>query len=133
VTRTLVDLASVLPERAVERALDRADALRVLDMTDVLHVLREGASRPGCSADAHRARPAPDRHDTDGHGPRGAVEADGDAWHRTRRARQHDRRRDVALANAGWMVLRFADADIVLDPGYVVAAIRTTLAQRSST
>jgi very-short-patch-repair endonuclease len=167
VTRTLVDLAAVLPERGVERALDRADALQLLDMSDLLGVLREGARRPGAS----RLRLVLGRHrigttltDTDleelvlalvraaglpepvAQHPiltysadlcwpeaRLVVEADGDRWHRTRSARQHDRRRDVALANAGWTVLRFTDADIVLDPAYVVAAIRTALAQARPT
>jgi very-short-patch-repair endonuclease len=36
------------------------------------------------------------------------VELDGDRYHSTREQREHDRRRDAALASAGWLTLRFS-------------------------
>jgi very-short-patch-repair endonuclease len=57
------------------------------------------------------------------------VEADGAAAHAGRRAHARDTRRDVALTNAGWTVLRFAYADIVGDPRYVAGAIAAALAR----
>lgn len=41
------------------------------------------------------------------------VEIDGDFWHRTRAAREKDRRRDVKLQLRGQMVVRFSDDRIM--------------------
>ena len=51
------------------------------------------------------------------------VELDGWDTHRTQRAFQQDRRRDVALSKAGWTVLRFTYRDVVHDPGYVTSTL----------
>jgi len=56
------------------------------------------------------------------------VEADGRS-HTTRSGIAHDARRDVALQNAGWRVLRFPKHEILGDPAYVAAAIERALAR----
>jgi hypothetical protein len=54
------------------------------------------------------------------------VEADGRS-HDTRAGREHDARRDVALQNAGWRVLRFPKRVILSEPAYVADAISRAL------
>jgi very-short-patch-repair endonuclease len=56
------------------------------------------------------------------------VEVDGYAYHRSPRAFEDDRARDVALAVAGWTVLRFTWAQVTGRPGWVAEAIRNRLA-----
>ncbi|HEY3508951.1 MULTISPECIES: type IV toxin-antitoxin system AbiEi family antitoxin domain-containing protein [Kribbella] len=51
------------------------------------------------------------------------LEADGFAYHGSRRALVKDCRRHVNLAIRGWRVLRFSWEDIMYDPDWVVAAI----------
>ncbi|MCU1600565.1 MAG: hypothetical protein JWO22_1274 [Frankiales bacterium] len=55
------------------------------------------------------------------------VECDGRRWHDPADARNTDRRRENALALGSWMLLRFSWAEIVHDPEYVVASVRTAL------
>jgi len=45
--RTLLDLAEVIDRRGLERALDRAEQLRVLDMSAINDVLARAHGRPG--------------------------------------------------------------------------------------
>ena len=59
------------------------------------------------------------------------VELDGFAHHRSRRAFEADRARDVALALAGRRVLRFTYRQIVDEPSRVADAIRRLLGVRS--
>jgi hypothetical protein len=54
------------------------------------------------------------------------VEADGRS-HDTPSGRVHDARRDIALQNAGWRVLRFPKRVILSEPAYVAEAIRRAL------
>ena len=56
------------------------------------------------------------------------VEVDGYAYHRSPRAFEDDRARDVALTVAGWTVLRFTWAQVTAAPAWVAAAIRRRLA-----
>jgi very-short-patch-repair endonuclease/predicted transcriptional regulator of viral defense system len=49
------------------------------------------------------------------------VETDGWGSHRTRRAFEHDRKRDRLLRLAGWDVIRFTWRDVEREPGEVVA------------
>lgn len=58
------------------------------------------------------------------------VELDGAAYHDGAAAREHDRRRDVALAAAGWMVLRFGYRRVVDDPDGVRREVSAVLAVR---
>ena len=55
------------------------------------------------------------------------VEADSWRYHKTRRAFEDDRARDVLTTNAGFRTLRFTDRQLADDPGSVAAAIRATL------
>jgi very-short-patch-repair endonuclease len=55
------------------------------------------------------------------------VEAGSYAWHRSPRALNTDRQRDVALTLAGWRILRFTYAQITRRPDYVVQAILAAL------
>jgi hypothetical protein len=57
------------------------------------------------------------------------VEIDGFGPHSGRTAFQHDRTRQNALVNAGWLVLRFTVEDIRLRPEMVVREIRRALAR----
>jgi very-short-patch-repair endonuclease len=54
-----------------------------------------------------------------------AVEMDGDRYHSTSAQRENDRRRDSALAAAGWLTLRFSHERLHLD---VAGCRRETLA-----
>jgi very-short-patch-repair endonuclease len=56
------------------------------------------------------------------------VEVDGYAYHRSPRAFESDRERDVTLAVAGWTVLRFTWAQLTGRPAWAAAAIRRRLA-----
>jgi very-short-patch-repair endonuclease len=57
-----------------------------------------------------------------------AVETDGWEGHGTRAAFQADRASDRALLLAGWRVLRFTHADVVVQPRAVAADLRVALA-----
>jgi very-short-patch-repair endonuclease len=60
------------------------------------------------------------------------VEVDGFAAHGTREAFEHDRRRQNALVNAGYVVLRFTWRDLVERESAVVDEIRHALDRRQS-
>ena len=55
------------------------------------------------------------------------VEADAWRYHKTRRAFEDDRARDVLTTKAGYRTLRFTDRQLADDPHSVAAAIRATL------
>jgi Protein of unknown function (DUF559) len=57
------------------------------------------------------------------------VEIDGREWHVAPGPFQHDRTRQNALVQAGWLVLRFTVEDIRRRPEYVVNEIRRALAR----
>jgi very-short-patch-repair endonuclease len=59
------------------------------------------------------------------------VEFDGYRFHGHRRAFEHDRRKDVDLANAGYQVLRFTWRQLTEEPLVVIAAIARALGRRS--
>jgi very-short-patch-repair endonuclease len=61
------------------------------------------------------------------------VELDGWETHRTHKAFEADRRRDVALRLAGWTVLRFTYRDVFHDPGYVTATLTRACGRSMST
>ena len=133
--RTLVDLADVVSRRAVERAFDEAEYLR-LDCTgltpiagrpglgrlrDILAHHEAGSTRTRSELEerflelcAGRGLPAPEvnarlnGHEVDflWRGAGLVVELDGRAAHDTRRAFERDRMRDAELAVAGQRVVR---------------------------
>lgn len=59
-----------------------------------------------------------------------AIEIDGWAWHRTPERFVRDGRRQNAVVNGGWHVLRFSWHDLTDRPAAVLAEIRTALAVR---
>jgi hypothetical protein len=97
---------------------------------------RGAASRSACSpcaaATACRARSSttscPAWRSISCSGTPVLVEADSWRYHRSRAQFARDRERDGILARAGYRVLRFADEQIVGDPGLVAATIAATLA-----
>jgi very-short-patch-repair endonuclease len=159
------DLAAVLPRRAVERAFDEAEVLRVLDarqIEDVLErtnghrgnatlrsILEEHAPgstvtrsplEEGLLAICRAARlPAPEVNVWIALAPTGyeadflwreqrtIVEADGRDVHTTRRAFEHDRRRDQRLMLAGYRIVRFTRRQVEHEPREVAATLRTLL------
>jgi len=60
-----------------------------------------------------------------------ALEADGYAFHGSPAKFVQDCRRYDDLVSAGWLVLRFAYQQVLGDPEWVIATIRSALAQRS--
>jgi very-short-patch-repair endonuclease len=58
------------------------------------------------------------------------VEFDGYRFHGHRRAFEHDRRKDVDLASAGYQVLRFTWRQLTEEPLVVIAAIARALGRR---
>jgi very-short-patch-repair endonuclease len=65
-------------------------------------------------------------YEVDAHWPRQRliVELDGWSIHGTRAAFERDRRRDAALVEAGWLVLRFTWRQVIDEPRTVVATLR---------
>ena len=57
------------------------------------------------------------------------VEADGFEFHRQRADYRSDRRKANAFCRADWSLLRFSWEDVVLEPDYVVQAVRAELAK----
>jgi very-short-patch-repair endonuclease len=147
-TRTIVDLARTLKHRQLERLIDAADQRHLVDF-DVLRetpgaslqaVLRTYAPAPTRSelerrflqlCDDH-AIPRPETNtriegfevDFVWRERRLIVEVDGYAYHRSPRAFEADRERDVALTLAGWRVMRFTWRHITERPAWVAAGIR---------
>jgi very-short-patch-repair endonuclease len=123
--QTLIDLSSVLPRPALERALEAADGLRLLDLGGLPPALAElaGAIDPDLRSPLEarfvrlcrrRKLPAPrvnavvERLEVDFSWPeqRLIVETDGHRHHGTRAAFERDRARDAALTAEGWRVVR---------------------------
>lgn len=59
------------------------------------------------------------------------VETDGLAWHSSAQQWRADRRRDVALQRAGWLVVRLSWEDVVNTPAQVLSLMRALLAERA--
>ena len=167
VARTLLDLAAVLPRRAVERAVDQADVLQVLDARTIEDVLERAKGHHGVGVlrailDEHAPGTTLTRNDLEeaflqicrsaglprpavnawiALGPTGyeadflwrrqglIAEADGRDVHTTKRAFEHDRRRDQALMLAGYRVVRFPRSQILADRAGVAATLRALLRQ----
>jgi very-short-patch-repair endonuclease len=158
--RTLLDLAAVLPEQAVRRAINEAEVLRLADAT-ALHVLI--ARHPG-----HRGisklrdhHPAPTRSELEARFlaflaeavlPRPNVntviegvevdfawpnhrliaELDGFAFHATRRAFEQDRARDRRLQAHGWRVVRITWRQLHDDPERLADELAALLGLRAT-
>lgn len=156
VSRTLADLAGVLARRDLERTLERAEAMRVLDVPSLLASV---AHRPGARAVREIVaswQPAITRSEFEVRMLRLvrraglpeplvnarvadleidllwpehglAAEADSLQFHLTRAAMERDRTRDAVLAPLGYRVLRFTDRQVRKRPNEVIAAVRAGL------
>jgi len=156
VSRTLADLAAVLGRRDLERTLERAEALRLLDSRSVLSCVRYRAGalavrdifaawEPTATRSelevallrvvANAGLPRPEVNTRVGEfevdllwrDARLVAEADSIGFHLTRAAMERDRRRDAVLARDGYRVLRFTDRQVRRRPNEVSAAIRAAL------
>lgn len=156
--RTLADLADVLDERALSRAIHEAEVAHGLGAPALAGAVdrawgRRGHGRllraAGGERDRSRSRleqrflrlcrdhglPAPEANaDVAGlecdfvwRERRLVAETDGWAFHRTRRAFEHDRRRDQQLARAGYRTLRFTHRQLDADAAEVAATVRAAL------
>jgi hypothetical protein len=61
-----------------------------------------------------------------------APEPDGYRWHTGRARWQHDLERQNALAEIGWLLLKFSWRDINRRPDYVITTLRRTIAEREA-
>ena len=150
--RTLVDLADVVPRRALERAIDEAEYLR-LDCTGLAprhgrrgsgllarvladHLPRSTRTHPGLEdrfvalCTEHRLALPETNVYVEGYEvdflwrrERLIVETDGRGAHMTRSAFERDRMRDAELLTAGYRVMRLTDARLVREPDAVMAQI----------
>jgi hypothetical protein len=164
--RTLLDLAEDVSTRQVERAIEQAEVLRVLDMRAIHDVLARAHGRRGAPIlksllsemqlgstitrnDLEEAflticrditRP-PDQVNAwipypDGGGAEAdflwhaqhlIVEVDGRDVHTTRRAFEHDRRRDQRLVLLGYRMVRFTRRQVLHEPYHVAATVKALL------
>jgi hypothetical protein len=154
-----VDLADVLPVRALARAFDEVEYLR-LDCSGLVpvpgrrghgrlvHVLRThspGSTRTRSDLEERflelcaaygLPRPAVNTivagHEVDCHWPAESlvVELDGAAAHGTRAAFEHDRRRDADLLLAGQRVIRLTHRRLREEPSAVADLLRRARTRR---
>ncbi|HXS43329.1 MAG TPA: type IV toxin-antitoxin system AbiEi family antitoxin domain-containing protein [Solirubrobacteraceae bacterium] len=156
-SRTLVDLADVLPYATLRRIADRgvrldAGALRragarapnrrgrgaiarllgddeLRTRSNPERVLRRLARAAGLAAPVVNERVVGSERDFAWPGQRLVVEVDGHAVHAPRGAREVDHERDAELVLAGWRVLRFTADQLEHEPAGVVALLRRALAR----
>jgi very-short-patch-repair endonuclease len=126
--QTLIDLSSMLPLPALQRALEIAETLRLLDVARLPPRLAElaGTIEPRLRSPleaqlltmiAERELPKPRVNavvngfevDFSWPGHRLIVETDGYRFHSTRAAFERDRARDAALTARGWRVVRVTE------------------------
>jgi very-short-patch-repair endonuclease len=148
--QTLAHLTPLLPRPALERALEAAERLDLLDVTRLPPRLR--ALVPGIDAALRsplearflrlcRAHGLPqprvntriDAYEVDFCWPehRLVVETDGHRHHGTRAAFERDRARDAHLTALGWRVVRVTHRALEERPGEVVDLLRRLLSGRS--
>jgi predicted transcriptional regulator of viral defense system len=164
--RTLLDLAEDGSAREVERAIEQAEVLRILDMRPIDDVLARANGRRGASTlravlaemqlgstitrndleeaflticrDISRPPGAVNAWIpyADGGGAeadflwraqRLIVEVDGRDVHTTRRAFEHDRRRDQRLMLLGWRIARFTWRQVLHEPSAVATTVKALL------
>ncbi len=159
VVSTLVDLASCVPEWRVERAINEADRLDLVDLEDLrvavgalpprsgMACLRRllgrdaltdsGLERKFLALARTAGLPQPETqarvsgYRVDFYWPdlRLVVEVDGWRYHRTPGEQATDHRRDQVHAAAGLTTLRFAERQIRFAPQEVVRGLKTVAAR----
>lgn len=147
-TQTLTDLSYTLPQRAVERALEQAEKLQLLDVSKagprLKHLIeqhdfaptrseletaflrlcrRHGLPRPHVNAQV-------EGEEVDFSWPeqRMLVETDSRLHHGTRAAFERDRAKDARLTSLGWRVVRFTYRQAIRDPQTVATVLSRCLA-----
>jgi hypothetical protein len=145
VMRTLVDLASVSDGPTLARAVEAAEARRLLDIGSLFELRRAGIRAVRAQLDAPAAPTRSDfealfldlcgrsglpqpltnhrigAYEVDAIWPerRLVVECDGYAYHGTRQAFERDRRRDAELLARGFRTVRLTYRDVTRRPGWV--------------
>jgi very-short-patch-repair endonuclease len=159
--RTLADLAAVLRHRELERALERAETMQLLDVRALLVSVR---NRPGAAQvrrvlaawEPSRTKselevtllklvrgsplPVPEVNaqvaalevDLLWRHERVVAEADSLQFHLSRAAMERDRRRDAVLTAQGFRVLRFTSRQVNHRPNEVIAALRAVLGDHAA-
>jgi very-short-patch-repair endonuclease len=61
-----------------------------------------------------------------------AIECDGAAFHSSKKAKAHDRKRDAYLRSIGWKTLRFSGSTINRDMSKVITRIESEIQKKSS-
>jgi hypothetical protein len=164
VSRTLLDLADILPHQGLERAVHEAEHLRLLDARELGETIGGATGRRTRALATALAEPSrgitrsvleerfadlvaraglpPPRRNVHLHTPDRLVEVDvlwpnekvivelDGAAHRTRKAFEADRRRDVALAASGFVVARLTWDRVTNEPAEVEKELRRLLASR---
>jgi len=159
VSRTLVDLAAVLPLGRLRDVFEKAERLGLLDLNKVSGEMpgRRGARKIRAIL-ADWAEPEPTRSELEQalrtlcrdyaiplpsqnvhllgyevdalwEKDNTVVELDGWAFHKTRKSFEEDRRRAAALEGAGYRVLRFTWRQVTRDRETVARAIRRSRAR----
>ena len=145
--RTLLDLAGVLPPHQLQRAMSEAEIRRLEGPRRLLdrYPTKKGRARlqapaPHTRSDLEarflaflndRRLPTPqtntliEGHEADCAWPKHKLTVELDSWqfHGTRQAFENDRRRDRALAAAGWAVIRVTWRDLD-EPGALERELR---------
>ena len=130
-----------VPTRALRRELRRLGRPKPALLADLVNPARASVyeslffwlmhkaqiPEPRCQFEIRRGMVLIARADFAWASRRVIVEIDGFAYHSDRTAFQDDRRRQNALVNAGWRVLRFTTADLLLRPDKVIAEVRAAL------
>jgi very-short-patch-repair endonuclease len=150
-TRTLVDLATVLPPRELERAVNEALVQRLtthaelaaalpsrsssalvtepaLTRSEAEQRLRELIGRAGLPRPRTNAKLGPWEVDALWPERRLVVEMDSYAFHSTRAAFERDRRKDAALVTRGYRVIRLTWRRLVNEPEALIAELAAALA-----
>jgi very-short-patch-repair endonuclease len=144
--QTLIDLSSVLPRPALERAIEAAEGLRLLDaarlppqFAEVELRLRSPLEARFLSLCKDSGLPQPRVNavveglevDFSWSDQRLIVETDSHRYHGTRAAFERDRERDAQLTAAGWRVVRITHRRLAHHPREVAALLERLLSARS--
>ncbi|HWT93746.1 MAG TPA: type IV toxin-antitoxin system AbiEi family antitoxin domain-containing protein [Solirubrobacteraceae bacterium] len=162
VARTLVDLATVLPQDALEKAVHETEVRRLLDVQAVHEAITRAPGRRTAALAALIVSPDVDKphlerlllkivdraglprpilnamvhgHEADALWPqhRLIVELDGERTHLTRKRFRTDRRRDVELLRHGIVTVRLTHDDLTTGACRTEAALLDLLAEGART
>lgn len=62
-------------------------------------------------------------------GDRFVIETDGRTWHSDKNSFEKDKRRDLALAEAGYFVLRLSRRQVIHEHSRIIGAVRAVVAR----